>query len=129
MPTDNKAIYASRGIHSILRVLYFPLPCVQADKSTAGLKPRPGAYSRDVICQFKNQRVLSLVDFELEDEVLRAVFLKKRVLKISPFKSLDVNIVKISFSNDYHRSTTWQSSDKKIFKTIAFFFFKKHLYL
>lgn len=48
MPTDNKAIYASRGIHSILRVLYFPLPCVQADKSTAGLKPRPGAYSRDV---------------------------------------------------------------------------------
>jgi len=29
-------------------VLYFPKPCVQADKSTAGLKPRPGAYSRDV---------------------------------------------------------------------------------
>jgi len=52
---------------------------------------------------------------------------KERVLKISPFKSLDVNIVKISFSNDCHRSTTWQSSDKKIFKTIAFFFFKKHL--
>ena len=48
MPAGNKAIYASRGIHSILRVSYYPLPCVQADKVTAGLKPRPGAYSRDV---------------------------------------------------------------------------------
>lgn len=48
-------------------------------------------------------------------------------MKILPFKSLDVNIVKISFSNDCHRSTTWQSSDKKIFKTRIFFFFKKHL--
>ena len=34
----NGAIYASRGIHSILRGLYYPLPCVQADKVTAGLK-------------------------------------------------------------------------------------------
>ena len=33
----NGAIYASRGIHSILRGLYYPLPCVQADKVTAGL--------------------------------------------------------------------------------------------
>jgi len=49
MPAGNKAIYASRGIHSILTVLYFPKPCVQADKATAGLKPRPGAYSRDVV--------------------------------------------------------------------------------
>jgi len=49
----NKAIYASRGIHRILRVLYFPKPCFQADKSTAGLKPRPGAYSRDVACNSK----------------------------------------------------------------------------
>jgi len=38
-----------------------------------------------------------------------------------------VNILKISFSNDGHRATTWQSSDKKIFKTRIFFFFKKHL--
>jgi len=35
-----------------LKVLYFPKPCVQADKSTAGLKPRPGAYSRDVVWHF-----------------------------------------------------------------------------
>jgi hypothetical protein len=28
--------------------LFYPLISVQADKSTAGLKPRPGAYSRDV---------------------------------------------------------------------------------
>ena len=48
MPAYNGAIYASRGIHSILRVPHYPLPCFQADKSTAGLKPRPGAYSRDV---------------------------------------------------------------------------------
>ncbi|RCW23128.1 hypothetical protein DFO77_1494 [Marinilabilia salmonicolor] len=53
MPAGNKAIYASRGIHSILRVLYFPLPCFQADKSTAGLKPRPGAYSRDVVSHLR----------------------------------------------------------------------------
>jgi hypothetical protein len=35
--------------------------------------------------------------------------------------------MKISFSNDCRRPTTWQSSDKKIFKTRVFFFFKKHL--
>jgi hypothetical protein len=33
-----KLLYASRGNHSILRVLLYPPPCVQADKSTAGLK-------------------------------------------------------------------------------------------
>ena len=50
----NRAIYASRGIHSKLRVLHFPKPCFQADKSIAGLKPRPGAYSRDVACKHSN---------------------------------------------------------------------------
>jgi hypothetical protein len=41
MAAGNKAIYASRGIHSILKVLYSPLPFLQADKVTAGLKATP----------------------------------------------------------------------------------------
>ncbi|MFW5983380.1 MAG: hypothetical protein ACOCQ4_02675, partial [bacterium] len=36
-----KLLYASRGIYSILRVSFYPLPCVQADKATAGLKATP----------------------------------------------------------------------------------------
>ncbi|PRY91930.1 hypothetical protein BY457_1221, partial [Marinilabilia salmonicolor] len=55
MAACNKAIYASRGIHSILKVLYFPKPFFQADKSIAGLKPRPGAYSRDVSAHSKEK--------------------------------------------------------------------------
>jgi hypothetical protein len=67
----------------------------------------------------------------LKNEFSGAFFKKEKGTqrKILLFKSLDVNILKISFSNDGHRSTTWQSSDKKIFKTRTFFFFKKHLAL
>jgi len=42
----NKAIYASRGIHSILKVSFYLKSYFQADKSTAGLKPRPGTYNQ-----------------------------------------------------------------------------------
>ena len=39
--THNGAIYPSRGNHSILRVSFYPQPCFQADKVTAGLKATP----------------------------------------------------------------------------------------
>ncbi|WP_220270849.1 hypothetical protein, partial [Marinilabilia salmonicolor] len=50
MQGTHKAIYASRGIHSILRVLYYPLPCFQADKSTAGLKATGQAHIAGTLC-------------------------------------------------------------------------------
>ncbi|WP_219885182.1 hypothetical protein, partial [Marinilabilia salmonicolor] len=45
-----KLLYASRGIHSILGVLFYPLLCVQADKVTAGLKATGQAHIAGTLC-------------------------------------------------------------------------------
>jgi len=61
-------------VHS---AVFAPAFTLSFHDSECSRKP-PMPIASVVICQFKNQRVLSLVVLELEDEVLRAVFKKEK---------------------------------------------------